>query len=240
MGFLVAQIRNPAQALAGVSDLRGRLRSLVAGLPVLEALLGGGHASQRFGHPFALYQALCAVAGNVALLAHDLVPPEFPPYDHCDLLVSFRRVASFIELAVNQGISEEWVPCRFEPVSGGFELTPSEALSQYKPNSVQWPAIVIGLRIGPEQTRTTVLEWAERCLIASGDITSKRENRVRGAGRKEWSNAPDLAPPAGVLLFAIDKGDETINFEEKLHLVGSAPVPAEAILFVRQTQRRTN
>ena len=62
----------------------------------------------------------------------------------------------------------------------------------------------------------------------------RRENRVRGAGRSEWEDPPDLTPPAGVLLFAIDKGDHSLNLKEKLHLLGDSPLPAEAILFVRQ------
>jgi type VI secretion system protein ImpJ len=247
--FLLAQVRNPSQALSGVAELRDKLRSLISGLPVLEAHLNVGRngpvGSQSIangvqdpgcGRPFELYMALCSMAGHVALLGHDLVPPEFSPYDHCDLLGCFKRVADFIETAVNQGISEQWTPCRFDSVAGGFEMTPSEALAEYKPNTMPWPSLVIGLRIGPEQTRQTVLDWAERCLIATGDVAAKRANRVRGAGRKEWANPPDLTPPAGVLLFAIDKGDETLNLEEKLNLLGDAPLPAEAILFVRQPQ----
>jgi type VI secretion system protein ImpJ len=239
IGFLVAQIRNPAQALTGVPELRDRLRSLVSGLPALEVHLkagqnGAGQSGTGCGHPFPLYLALCTIAGNVALIGHDLAPPDFDAYDHSNQIESFRKVALFIETSVNQGVSEHWVPYRFEQTAGGFELTPSEALMHYTPSETQWPTVVIGLRTGPGQTRRTILDWGERCLIASGDVTAKRENRVRGAGRTEWEDPPDLTPPAGVLLFAVDKGDHSLNFKETLHLIGDTPLPAEAILFVRQ------
>ena len=237
--LLVSQIRNPEQALAGVGELRGRVRSVAGGLPVLEALLNAGAASQQYGHPFALYQTLCVIAGHVAILGHDLAPPEFPPYDHQDQLASFNRVAQFIELAVNQGISEQWVGHRFESIDGGFELTPTGALSHYVPDPDQWPSVVIGLSIGREQTRHTVLEWGHRCLIASGDVSVKRLNRVTGAARHEWANPSDLTAPNGFVLFAISKGDTTLNFSEKLQLLGDAPRPAEAILYVRQAQGET-
>lgn len=236
VGFVTAQIRNPGQSLTGAADLRDKLLSLISGLPVLEAYLNAGRASwhkQGLGHPFPLYLALCAVAGQVALLGSDLAPPEFDAYDHSDLLRCFLRVADFIHSSVNHGISENWAPFQMTRVSDGFELTPTEALTRYRYAEMPWPSVAIGLRVGPGQTKQSVFEWSSRCLIATGDITSIRENRVIGARRSVWVDPPDLTAPPGVLLIAIDKGDRSLDFSEKLHLVGETPLPAEAVLYVR-------
>lgn len=231
IGFLTAQINSPGQSLTGVPELRDRLRNLVSGLPVLEALL---HAGQC--HPFALYTSLCSIAGHVSLMARDLTPPSFQPYNHCDLLTCFGEVADFIDAAINYGVSEHWSPFRFSVSKEGFRLEPVAALAHYKISEMRWPSLVIGLRVGAGQDKRHILEWGERCLIATGDVMTKRENRVRGAGRHLWADPPDLAPPAGVHLFAIDKDDRSLDLEDVLHLVGDSPLPAEALLYVRQSQ----
>lgn len=239
IGFLTAQIRNPTQSLTGIAELRDKLLSLISGLPVLEAYLKAGRVSSQqspgLGHPFPLYIALCAIAGHVSLMGSDLAPPEFDAYDHTDLLACFSRVADFIVRSVNQGISQHWAPFQMSRVNGGFELTPTEAIARYQYSEMPWPSVVIGLRVGPGQTKQSVVEWASRCLIATGDATVNRENRVIGARRTEWADPPDLTAPPGVVLVAIDKGDRSLDFSEKLHLAGDAPLPAEALLYLRAT-----
>jgi type VI secretion system protein ImpJ len=237
-GGLVREIKGAAQVLSGAAESRDRLRSLVTALPVLEALLCAGVAKKQYGHPFALYQALCAVAGSVALLGQDLIPPDFAPYNHSELLICFRHVADFIQLAVKQGISEQWRPVRFDSVRGGFELKLSEGLmAEFEPNPAQWPWQVIGLRMAPGQTLEQTHKWGERCLIASGDTKALRETRQIGAGRDEWTKPEDLNPPFGVLLFAIHQ-DSALNLKETLQVMGDPPLPAEAILFLRRKMER--
>ncbi len=237
IGFLTAQIRNPAQSLTGIAELRDKLLSLIAGLPVLEAYLNAGRGSsaqdRAIGHPFPLYVSLWAIAGHVSLLGSELTPPEFDAYDHTDLLRCFSRVAEFITASVNHGISEHWAPFQMVRTAVGFELTPSEAVAGYKYSDIPWPSVVIGFRVGSGQTRQSVLEWASRCLIATGDVTAIRENRVIGARRSEWADPPDLTAPPGVVLVAIEKGDRSLDLSDKLHIAGDAPLPAEAVLYLR-------
>jgi hypothetical protein len=117
----------------------------------------------------------------------------------------------------------------------GFCLDPVETLAHGSYSGSRWPSLVIGLRVGPGQERHRILEWGERCLIATGGIGAKLQNRTLGAGRELWVDPPDLAPPPGVLLFALSK-DHALDLAQALHLVGDPARPAEATLYVRRSQ----
>ena len=92
------------------SDLAGlhQLQWLVAGLPLFESLLESEQV-----HPYALYLALISIAGNVAFLSNAHVPPIFRPYDHNDLFASFEEVVRFIQLALSEGLIENWIGNNF-------------------------------------------------------------------------------------------------------------------------------
>jgi type VI secretion system protein ImpJ len=244
ISFLIARI-NSGDSLTGLPDMRDRLRDLVSGLPGLEALLyarevdGDGETS-GLCYPFSLYQALCSVAGHVGLMSRDLAPPDFQSqlyrYNHRDLLACFTEVARYIHAAIDYGVSEAWDSFTLHVESErGFCLDPLEALADGNYSGSRWPSLVIGLRVGPGQEKHRILQWGERCLIATGEIGSKLQNRTLGAGRELWVDPPDLAPPPGVLVFALAK-DHALDLGRTLHLVGDPARPAEAILYVRRSQ----
>ena len=71
---------------------------LVGALPGFEAVLQSGNA-----HPYMVYVALCGMAGQLAVLGKEMVPPAFDPYNHNDLYATFRPVLEFIDRAMDQG-----------------------------------------------------------------------------------------------------------------------------------------
>ena len=73
--YLADQLRLPAAGARAGADREAEslIRSLVASLPLLEAVLGAGAS-----HPYIVYLALCSVAGQVSVMGRSLVPPEMP------------------------------------------------------------------------------------------------------------------------------------------------------------------
>ena len=84
-------------------DTEAMLRCLLAPLPQLEAVLG-----TDVTHPFFVYLAFCAAAGQVATLGGRLDPPLFPPYDHNDLNASFGEVLAYIRGKVEAGAASSF------------------------------------------------------------------------------------------------------------------------------------
>ncbi|MGQ9371235.1 type VI secretion system baseplate subunit TssK [Azospirillum sp. ST 5-10] len=194
--FLAGRLRAPAGTLraAMLADTRHALQCMTAGLPPLEAVLGAGPA-----HPFALYGALCAVAGQVATLGPGLLPPIFPGYDHRDPLASFRPVLEFVDRMIDT-VSETFMAVRFAAEESGFRLKIEAAWL------AEGDGLLIGVRLAPGQTEAEAESWMADALVASAENQGVlRERRLRGAARArvERDERLDVVPERGVLLYRI-------------------------------------
>jgi type VI secretion system protein ImpJ len=215
-------VAQPAQML----ETQLMIHSLMGTLPRLEAVLGTGAA-----HPFALYLALCEVAGHVAAVGHGLVPPIFPPYDHADPMAAFTRVRDFILRVANEGVSESYSPFRFYFEQGFYNLGFDDAWRNL--------SLVLGVRGAAGMSDDEVERWVEQSLIGSQSlIPGMRDRRVLGARRRRIEREGDLVPAGGVLLFSLESDPEFIQPNQVLQVWnaadrGDTPRVVEVVLYVK-------
>jgi type VI secretion system protein ImpJ len=215
-------VTQPSQML----ETQLMIHSLMGSLPRLEAVLGTGAA-----HPFALYLALCEVAGHVAAVGHGLVPPLFPPYDHADPMAAFARVRDFILRVAGEGVSESYSPFRFSFDQGFYNL----------PFDEHWRGLplVLGVRGQAGVSEDEVEVWVEQSLIGSqGLIPGMRDRRVLGVRRRRVEREGDLVPAGGVLLFSLEPDPELIQPGQILQVWNAAdrgvtPRVVEIVLYVK-------
>lgn len=226
--FLAERARSPAIATRGalVGDNQRQVQALVAGLPALEVLVASGGA-----HPFQLYHSLAALAGQVASLGSGLVPPPFRAYEHGNPLPGFREMAEFV-IRVLDTVREAYVVVPFGFQQATFSLT-------LQPNwASDW--LLVGVRPRNGQNDAEVAAWMEECVIASvSQIGGLRERRIRGAARRrlDAEAVSDLVAPRGVLLYAVQSGQNFVVPNEGLLVHNPADTqgeraPSEMVLFV--------
>jgi type VI secretion system protein ImpJ len=205
---------------------KGRMQSLVAGLPPFEALLSTGTA-----HPLSLYIALCGLSGHLAALGTSLLPPAFSPYDHNDVRANFQEVMDFSLRMMNEGIPETY---RAWP----FDLKDRIFSRMFEPEWVT-RRLVLGMRVSTGVTEKEMIAWGDECLIGSESvIPSLRDKRIRGAHREFIEADRELVPVRGVLLFALRPEPEFIKPGEVLQIRnmgerGRTFSPLEIVLYVK-------
>ncbi len=198
------------------------VQSMMAGLPPFQALLQSGVA-----HPFALYLALCSVAGPLAVLrSEELTPPELRPYDHNDLYATFDSARQSIFQLLDEYVVETYLdyPFRFEKNYFWLQFQ--------KP----WKGrtLILGVRGEPGVPEAQVVEWVEQSLIGSRtELQGLRDRRILGAERRR-SRGEHLVPARDVLLYILDGGSEHIKADEPLIVFNprKVPRPLEIILYV--------
>jgi type VI secretion system protein ImpJ len=226
--FVSEQVRSPSAVLEKplLLENKGRMQSLVAGLPPFEALLSTGAA-----HPLTLYLALCGLSGHLAALGASLLPPAFSPYDHSDLRASFQEVLSFALRMTNEGIPETYGAWPFQLKDRIFNLT----------FETEWVTrrLVLGMRVSTGFTEKEMIAWGEECLIGTESvIPSLRDKRIRGAHREFVETDRELVPVRGVLLFTLRPDPEFIKPGEILQIRnpgerGRSSGPLEIVLYVK-------
>ncbi|HEY0005635.1 MAG TPA: type VI secretion system baseplate subunit TssK, partial [Pyrinomonadaceae bacterium] len=226
--FLAEQARTPSAGAGLRLDLETRnlIRSLVSTLPLLEALIYTG-----VSHPFQIYLALCAMAGQLSTLGTSLVPPVFAPYDHNDLLFTFKQVLDFIARMLDEGITSSYKVYPFHYKDGMYELMfDGEWMNK---------RLVIGMRGQAGMSEKDLSSWGEECLIGSQTrLQAMRENRVLGARREQIERDEDLVPSRGSVLFALKPDREFIEPNEVLQIFNKqvrdgGPRPSEIVMYVR-------
>jgi type VI secretion system protein ImpJ len=210
---------------AQLLDTKSLIHCLVGELPVLEAILRTGCA-----HPFALYLALCGVAGHVAGLGRALVPPILEQYDHNDLSTTFEAVQHAITRAVSEGIHESYSEYRFSLEQEEFRL-------RFDPD---WSSrsLVLGVRAPSGVSDADIAAWVSSSVIgARSTILGMRDRRVTGVRRKRIDSEADLVPARGVTLFTITPDPELVIGGEDLVILSprddNRPRPEEIVLYVR-------
>jgi len=235
--FLSDQLRS-AECKVGdaeVIETRSRIQSLAAGLPMAEAALQSGHA-----HPFTLYLAMCQMAGNVARITFRLVPPQFPPYRHEDPRASFQPVLQFIQQSVSDAVIEAWRAYPMQLSNNVFQIStlPTLDLAVIAGGTLDAPNLALALWPGAGATEDATVRWGESCVIGTQGLISRLlTNRVLGAERRAIDRMPDLSPPRGMVLFALQTDATVAKAGEGLQLVERStdePRPAEAVLYVRR------
>jgi type VI secretion system protein ImpJ len=223
--YLVELIRAPAITTKPevVEENKRLISYLVAQLPTLEALLRAGAA-----HPMILHAALCAVAGSVAAIGNQLIPPVFPAYDHNNIRRSFSAVADFISQTIDEGISEAFTAIPFRWDNGLFTLNFER----------EWAdrVLIIGAKAPPGMADQQLQDWMNTSLIGtSGKYRMLRDRRLLGANRQPVDRYEGLVATRGTLLFQLKVDPEYIVPNEAL-LVGNAGAggvrPAEMFLYV--------
>ena len=235
--FLSDQLRNSECKVgdAEVIETRSRIQSLAAGLPMSEATLQSGHA-----HPFTLYLAMCHMAGNVARITFSLIPPQFPPYRHEDPRASFLPVLQFIQQSVSDAVIEAWRAYPMQLLNNVFQTAalPTLDVALAAGGTLDTPNLALALRPGAGATEHSAVRWGENCVIGSPGLISKLiANRVLGADRRSLDRLPDLSPPRGMVLFALQSDASVARAGEGLQLVersADEARPVEAVLYVRR------
>ena len=235
--YLSAQVNSPGfdDTDPDAEGMRRRLASLVAALPVLEAVLAA-----EMSHPYSAYLAMCSLAGQVASLSQGLVPPQFPGYNHYDLGATFQPVANFIQHSLSEGISETWTKFPFEFLEDGFQLAPNPIVEAAVGNSTHdltSPVLALGLRVPGGVPDESIVRWGENCVFGSESVIPKLlANRILGIQRRRVQRLDDLFPARGVLLYALSSDPKFINPREKLILqsgLQESVQPSAALLYVR-------
>jgi type VI secretion system protein ImpJ len=202
------------------------IRSLVAGLPLCEALL-----SAQAAHPFQLYLAFCMLAGHLSSIASEPVTPVFPAYNHADLIASFAEVLRYIDKVLSESDSHEYLGIPFQYKDGIFSLL-------FAP---EWRGkhLILALRAQKEH-ETTLAAWCESALIGSRKLQEgMRDRRVLGANRSRTLSERGLFSGAGTVLFHLDEDNGYILPEEPLD-IASGPaserthIPVEVTLYIYQ------
>jgi type VI secretion system protein ImpJ len=225
--FLVKQTADPSSRIEdrlAMLEGKARLGSLVAALPVLEALLRGPAVP-----PFALYLALCAQLGPLATLRPGAVPLLPPPWVHDDPSAAIGPVLDALEDLAGE-VSQEWRTTVFGFDGEAFAL-PLDAAS---PGS----RLVVGVRGQPERD---LVAWMSGAVIGSRTVWSAlSDRRVLGAARRRIEDAPELGlrSSAGYTLFAIEVAESFIVAGQPLVISNANETsamqrPHEMVLFVK-------
>lgn len=212
---------------AATQEMRGALRSIVAGLPAFEAMLKTERA-----HPFGVYLGLMRLVGGLAALGGGSVPPLFDPYDHDDPRAAFIQAIQFLQRSLDR-VEEAYHPIPFALERDQFVLTMDQA----------WltPNLVIGVRGAQGQAETLAAGWFEESLIgAERGLMQLFEARVRGAERRRITadGQYELLPRRGVILYEVTLEPGSLAAGESLAIWNPATTqpqarPAEILLYAR-------
>ena len=196
-----------------------RILSVVAALPVLEAMLQSGGL-----HPLTVYLGLCSVAGHLAVFGAEMIPDPFKPYNHNDLYATFKALIDFIERTLDVFLPVSYKSYHFRFEDHSFQLHFDGA----------WMKKQLALAIqGPrEMSEEALRRWGETCLIASeGRIEEIRKNRTIGVARVYSEQVGDVAPKKGVVLFSLPDTTQ-IKANQTLHILNDGTQPTDIVLHV--------
>ncbi|CAO4841683.1 MAG: hypothetical protein CNLJKLNK_00694 [Holosporales bacterium] len=203
------------------------LRPLVTALPYLEAVIHGQEPA-----PYALFQSLCLIAGQLSTLRLSQLPPVMPIYQHMDIVGSFTPVFEHIH-AMLQTIEQAYASFLFNQRDRLFTLKLHEA---YRHNR-----LYLGVRIPKTMTELQLNDWMSDAIIASDDaIDSVRNKRITGARRTliREGDLYNLMPSRGVILVEVEADPDFIKFDQNLNIFNPADNPdrrpTEICLFVRK------
>ena len=225
--YLADEARNPRAGSRFGNDVAARsvMLSLAGALPQFEAVLQTGCT-----HPFQVYVALCALAGQIATLGTDMVPRSFDAYKHNDLYATFQPVVKFIDDAIDYGVPVAYKSFLFKyhEGQGAYELRFDTTWMK--------KTLAIGIKGERGMSEAEVIRWGENCLIGSQSrIELLRTNRIRGAKRKHEDRVGELVTPKGIALFSMVADESFVEPETLLQIVNfETRRPSEIVLYVME------
>ena len=221
--YLGEEAKTPRASLrfGNEAGVRTLMLSLVGGLPGFEAVLQSGNT-----HPYAVYIAACHLAGHIANLSTEMMPPAFSPYNHNDLHTTFQQVFDFIDRSMDQGVPVSYKTFIFNYNEGAYEL-PFDSTWMKK-------RLAIAMKGDRGMSDDEVVRWGESCLIGSQSrIEVLKANRIRGAVRKHAVQVGDVVTAKGSALFSLMVDESFVEPEKLLQIVNrEGPRPCEIILYV--------
>ena len=221
--YLADEARTPSASnrFGGVQEIRMLMHSLVGALPGLEAVLHSGCV-----HPYLVYLAMCNMAGQLAVLGTEMLPPAFNRYNHNDLYATFRPVLDFIDRSMDQGVPVTYKTFPFHYQDGTYELRFEGPWMKKR--------LAIGMKGEHGMTEAEVVKWGESCLIGSQNrMELLKANRVRGAARKHADRVGDIVIAKDMALFSLMVDESFVEPEKLLQIVNrDGPRPCEIILYV--------
>ncbi|MDR3518957.1 MAG: type VI secretion system baseplate subunit TssK [Azospirillaceae bacterium] len=205
---------------------RAEIRSLVTGLPPLEAQLAVGAC-----HPFDIYLSLCALAGHLSAFASGAVPAKLSRYDHHDPMAAYSEVRDFILRMIDR-VKEGVARIAFTFEDGMFGLVMEEAWLRGR--------LIVGVRGPAAAAVAEMTTWMSNCIIASrSKLEALSGLRIKGADRLvlEDGNEGGIAVPRGIVPFEIRYDPRYIVAGEPLAIWNPDTLaarfrPLEIILFV--------
>lgn len=192
------------------------IRVMTAALLNFEALLQTGKA-----HPYNLYVALCALAGNLSGLRPNEVPPAFTPYNHNDIFQSFTQVKDYIFYCLD-ALQEGFTIVTFDQYDRLFKLMMQRDWVQDK--------LILAAKASAEMHEKDLITWLSSAVIASKSfVSSVRDKRILGAKRTiiEDDQSLKLMPSKDMLLFEVLYDRTFINPDEELHIFNVADTPTQ-------------
>lgn len=221
--YLADEARTPSASrrFGSEAEIRTLMHSLVGALPGYEAVLQSGCA-----HPYLVYLALCNVAGQLAALGTEMVPPAFNPYNHNDLYATYRSVLDFIDRSMDQGVPVSYKTFPFRYHDGVYELRFDGTWMKKR--------LAIGMKGERGMSEAEVVKWGESCLIGSQNrIELLKANRIRGALRKHADRVGDIVTAKDMALFSLMVDESFVEPEKLLQIINrEGPRPCEIILYV--------
>jgi type VI secretion system protein ImpJ len=229
--YLSEQVNAPSSktGMPLVLETKTMINNMVSSLPYYEAVLNTGKA-----HPYSVYLALCSLAGSLAGLSKDLVPPSFDPYDHNNLKDTYNQVIKYIDDLISEGVQEKYstIPFKFQKDLNSFTLDlKSDWMSK---------ELFFSVRGSGGASEKELTDWVEKSWIGSeSKIPTIREKRVRGAKREQLERDKDIVPMRGVVLFKLTADLEFIEPDQPLSIfhptsMGSSASPTEILLHVKK------
>jgi type VI secretion system protein ImpJ len=216
-----------AERAADSPTTHATIRFLAAGLPPLEALLATGRT-----HPFALYHALCAMAGWLSGAVAATVPPAFRAYDHEELRASFAPLRDFAAEVLSR-VTDTLRAVPFEAMESRFELG-------LRPAWAETGELLVGILAHPG-SEAEAAAWMESARIATESrVESLRHRRIPGARRERVRDAGPLGLVPGKMevLYRVWADPEFILPGERLVVANpgdpsGSTRPPRAVLYTR-------
>lgn len=163
------------------------VHSLVSAMPPLEVLL-----SSKVAHPFALYLALAAVAGNVGV---GVVPEPVEPYDHDDPLRVFTKLEKSIRQTLDAGIRAPYMLRPFNTNEREFRVAIKPAWAGHR--------MLLGVTTPQGIKEQDVEAWVLNSVIVNAaELDATKSRRVIGVKREKAGDA-DVVPASGGTFFKL-------------------------------------
>eukprot|EP01035_Chromulina_nebulosa_P020326 gene20326-26385_t len=197
-----------------VTETEMMLRPLIAALPALETILHAPTTS-----PYVLFQKICDIAGHLAALRLNQLPPVLQGYNHNDIQGSFAPLLELLHQYLNS-IEQSYAVMAFQQRERLFYL-------KFHKNYLT-KTFLVGIRASKGMTESQTEEWLMDAVICSDfAIDLVRNHRITGAKRKlvDHGNVSDLMPGRGMIVAEITLDSEFIAPEQNLNIFNPSDLP---------------